>query len=193
MSYFGRNIVRVKYCDVTIFKSIEVTIVKQIWEHEIPVLETVFGDGNVKIYSKHEWHTPKDKKYQVQNKDPVIYKIEEIDYEEEYARLQNAYGAREGSENISNVEYIYGRMEERRLEKMNNEKYASQYMPTNAYDEETPESEQSGDDMDYKSMTNRELKDLLDDLSVKYKPTATKAILIDLLEKADKGELEIAN
>tara|TARA_R100001530_G_scaffold127637_1_gene96927 strand:+ start:47 stop:601 length:555 start_codon:yes stop_codon:yes gene_type:complete len=184
--------VRVKYCDVTIFKSIEVTIVKQIWEHEIPILETVFGDGNVKIYSKHEWHTPKDKKYQVMNKDPVVYKIEEIDYEEEYGRLQSAYGTRDGSENVPNVEYIYGRIDERRLEKMNNEKYASEYTAPDAYDEEVLEVELS-DDMDYKSMTNRELKDLLNDLNVKYKPTATKAVLIDLLEKADKGELEIAN
>jgi hypothetical protein len=183
---------RAKYCDVTIFKSIEVTIAKQVWEHEIPILETVFGDGNVKIYSKHEWHTPKDKKYQVMDKDPVVYKIEEIDYEDEYGRLQNAYGARDGSENIPNVEYVYGRMEEKRLEKINNEKYANEYTPPNAYDEEAQEVEQS-DDMDYKSMTNRELKDLLDDLNIKYKPNVTKAVLIDLLEKADKGELEIAN
>ena len=184
---------KVKYCDVTIFKSIEVTIVKQIWEHEAKILEHIFGEGNVKLYTKHEWHMPKDKKYQVQNKAPVVYNVEKIDYEEEYARLQTTYGQKEGSEGISVAEYIYGRMEEKRLEKENEEKYSGQYInPSDYEEEEESEDVVSTNEMDYASMTNRELKELLDELNVKYKPVATKAVLIGLLEKADKGELEIA-
>jgi len=184
---------KVKYCDITIFKSIEVTIVKQIWEHEMSILEHIFGDGNVKIYTKHEWHMPKDKKYQVQNKDPVVYHVEKIDYEEEYSRLQTTYGQKEGADGISVVEYIYGRMEDKRLEKENNEKYSGQHIAPSDYEEEESSDEVSTNEMEYSSMTNRELKDLLNDLKVKYKPVATKSVLIGLLEKADKGELEIAS
>lgn len=180
---------KVKQCDVTIFKSIEVTISKTIYEHEIPVLEAVFGDGTINIYSKYEWHTPKGKKYQVRNDDPVVYEVHEIDYEDEYTRLQTAYGMREGSENTSVVEYIYGRLEENRLEKMNNEKYSGKISKKDSVSEELKES----DDMDYESMTKRELKEILDELSVDYDPASKKSVLIEMLEKADKGELEPAN
>ena len=179
---------KAKQCDVTIFKSIEVTIVKVVYEHEIPILEHIFGGGNVQRYAKHEWHTPKDKKYQVQNKDPVSHHVVEIGYDEEWARLQSAYGMKDGADNVSIVEYIYGRLEDGRLEKENNAKYSGQTIQEDSFDEED-----SQPDMDYGSMTNRELKELLDDLSISYKPTATKAVLVDLLEKADKGELEVAN
>ena len=177
---------RAKQCDVTIFKSIEVTIAKQIYEHEIKILEQIFGDGNVKKYTKHEYHYPKDKKYQVQNKDPVVHKVQEIEYESEYSRLQTAYGIIEGTELMSNVEYVYGRMEDRRLEKENNEKYAGQYITPDAFDEE----EDDVIDMNYNEMTNRQLKDLLDEMGIKYKPISKKEVLVDLIEKADKGELE---
>lgn len=181
---------KVKQCDVTIFKSIEVTISKTIYEHEIPILESVFGDGTIAIYTKYEWHTPEGKKYQVRNDDPVVYEVEEIDYEDEYNRLQNAYGIREGSDNVSNVEYIYGRFDERKLEKENNQRYSGK-----AITRSEPELEdlKESDDMDYESMTKRELKEILDELSVDYDPASKKSALIEMLEKTDKGELEPAN
>ena len=180
---------KVKKCDVTIFKSIEVTISKTINEHEIPILESVFGDGTITVYTKYEWHTPEGKKYQVRNDDPVVYNVEEIDYEDEYNRLQSAYGNREGSDSLSNVEYIYGRFDERKLEKLNNEKYSGKDIPRANPDE----PEELSDDMDYESMTKRELKEILDDLGVDYDPASKKSVLINMLEKADKGELEPAN
>ena len=78
-------------------------------------------------------------------------------------------------------------------EKENEEKYSGQHIAPSDYDEEDSSDEVATDEMEYSSMTNRELKDLLDDLKVKYKPVATKSVLIGLLEKADKGELEIAS
>ena len=42
-------------------------------------------------------------------------------------------------------------------------------------------------------MTKRELKEILDELSVDYDPASKKSVLIEMLEKADKGELEPAN
>ena len=44
--------------------------------------------------------------------------------------------------------------------------------------------------MDYQSMTNAELRELLRELKVQHPPIATKAILISLLNKADQGQLE---
>ena len=176
---------KAKQCDVTIFKSIEVTIAKQIYEHEIKILEQIFGDGNVKKYEKYEYHYPKDKKYQVRNEKPVVHNVVEIEYESEYSRLQTAYGIIEGTELMSNVEYVYGRMEDRRLEKENNATYAGEHIPIDAFDEEDDVI-----DMNYNEMTNRQLKDLLDEMGIKYKPISKKEVLVDLIEKADKGELE---
>ena len=44
--------------------------------------------------------------------------------------------------------------------------------------------------MNYNEMTNRQLKELLDEMGIKYKPISKKEVLVDLIEKADKGELE---
>jgi hypothetical protein len=177
--------VKAKKCDVTIFKSVEVSIAKTIYEHEIPVLEQVFGDGNVVVYKRHDLVFPKGKRYQVEAPDPVIYSVEEIEYEEEYFRLQSQYKMKTGSD-ISNVEYVYGKLEERKMEKVNEEKYRSDQIKV-----ATPLVEESDkDNMDYQSMTNAELRELLRELKIKHPPTAPKAILISLLNKADQGQLE---
>ena len=107
-------VVKAKKCDVTIFKSVEVSIAKTIYEHEIPVLEQVFGDGNVVVYKRHDLVFPKGKRYQVEAPDPVVYSVEEIEYEEEYFRLQSQYKMKTGSD-ISNVEYVYGKLVERKM------------------------------------------------------------------------------
>ena len=72
---------------------------------------------------------------------------------------------------------------------MNNEKYLGKISKKDSVSEELKES----DDMDYESMTKRELKEILDELSVDYDPASKKSVLIEMLEKADKGELEPAN
>ncbi len=174
---------KAKKCDVTIYKSVEVSIAKTIYEHEIPVLEQVFGDGNVVIYKRHDLVFPKGKKYQVEAPDPVVYQVEDIDYEEEYFRLETAYGQKSQSD-ITNVEYVYGKLEDRGLEKKNQEKYSGESV--------SPEVEvtDDSDNVDYQSMTNAELRELLRELKVKHPPTANKAILVSLLNKADQGILE---
>jgi len=182
----GEFAVKVKKCDVNIYKQVEVSIAKTVYEHEISILEEVFGDGNVVVYKRHNLIVPKGKRYQVEDKNPVVYEVEEVDYEEEYFRLVAQYGTRPGSD-VSNAEYIYGRLEERKLQKMNAEKYALDKVVITEFqdDEETNE-----DVMDYQSMTNAELRSLLKELKVKFPATAPKPILISLINKADRGELE---
>lgn len=173
---------KVKKCDVTIFKSVEVSIAKTVYEHEVPVLEQVFGDGNVVRYKRHDLVFPKGKKYQVEAPDPVVYPVEEIDYEEEYYRLQSTYG-KKGDSDISVVEYVYGKIEDRKME-------TNKYKGESVKEEVAPESEDNSDNMDYQSMTNAELRELLRELKVKHSPTAPKAVLISLLNKADQGQME---
>lgn len=178
---------KAKLCDVVIFKRVEVTIVKNVYEHEIPVVEQVFGEGNVTRYPKHEMVFPEGKRYQVKAETPVVYPVEEIDYEEEYYRLATQYKNRAGSD-ISNVEYVYGKLEDRKLEKINEEKYGTSVLePTDSIVEDKPEEDEV---LNYQSMTNAELRELLKELKVKFPPTAPKAILISLLNKADQGILE---
>jgi hypothetical protein len=178
---------KAKKCDVTIFKSVEVSIAKTVYEHEIPVLEQVFGDGNVVIYKRHDLVFPKGKRYQVEAPDPVVYEVEEIEYEEEYFRLQSQYKMKSGSD-ISNAEYVYGKLEDRKMEKLGEEKYRGDKIKVEVESVEIEESD--SDNMDYQSMTNAELRELLRELKIKHPPTAPKAILISLLNKADQGQLE---
>jgi len=178
---------KAKKCDVTIFKSVEVSIAKTIYEHEIPVLEQIFGDGNVAVYKRHDLVFPKGKKYQVEAPDPVAYQVEEIDYEEEYFRLESAYGQKSGVDGITNVEYVYGKLADRKME----DRAKSKYKGNEVVEDQPGISEDLDEDnMDYQSMTNAELRELLRELNVKHSPTATKAILISLLKKSDQGQLE---
>jgi hypothetical protein len=180
--------VKAKKCDVTIFKSVEVSIAKTIYEHEIPVLEQVFGDGNVTKYRRHDLIFPEGKRYQVEAPDPVIYPVEKIDYEEEYYRLVTQYKIRKGSD-ISNAEYVYGKLEDRKMEKVASEKYADEDIKPKASTSVEDEVSDEGN-LEYQSMTNAELRELLRELKVQHPPIATKAILISLLNKADQGQLE---
>tara|TARA_R110000824_G_scaffold56939_2_gene155308 strand:- start:228 stop:803 length:576 start_codon:yes stop_codon:yes gene_type:complete len=179
--------VKAKKCDVTIFKSVEVSIAKTIYEHEIPVLEQVFGDGNVVRYRRHDLIFPEGKRYQVEAPDPVVYPVEKIDYEEEYYRLVTQYKIRKGSD-ISNAEYVYGKLEDRKMEKLADDKYQDVDIKPKKVVQEDAVSEEGN--MDYQSMTNAELRELLRELKVQHPPIATKAILISLLNKADQGQLE---
>ena len=178
--------VKAKKCDVTIFKSVEVSIAKTVYEHEIPVLEQVFGDGNVVTYKRHDLVFPKGKKYQVEAPDPVTYLLEEVDYEEEYYRLSSCYGQKQGTE-MSNMEYVYGKLEDRKMEAKSEEKYKG----IELVQEQPGISEDLDEDnIDYQSMTNAELRELLRELKIKHPPTAPKAVLVSLLNKADQGQME---
>ena len=179
---------KAKKCDVTIFKSVEVSIAKTIYEHEIPVLEQVFGDGNVIRYKRHDLIFPEGKRYQVEAPHPVAYPVEKIDYEEEYYRLVNQYKIRKGSD-ISNAEYVYGKLEDRKMEKLAKEKYADEDIKPESSSSAEDEASDEGN-LEYQSMTNAELRELLRELKVAHPPIATKAILISLLNKADQGQLE---
>ena len=179
---------KAKKCDVTIFKSVEVSIAKTIYEHEIPVLEQVFGDGNVTRYRRHELIFPEGKRYQVEAHDPIIYQVEEIDYEEEYYRLVNQYKIKQGSD-MSNAEYVYGKLEERKMEKVASEKYSDEDIAPKASTTVEDTASDEGN-LEYQSMTNAELRELLRELKIQHPPIATKAILISLLNKADQGQLE---
>ena len=180
---------KAKKCDVTIFKSVEVSIAKTIYEHEIPVLEQVFGDGNVVRYRRHDLIFPEGKRYQVEAPDPVVYPVEKMDYEEEYYRLVTQYKIRKGSD-ISNAEYVYGKLEDRKLEKLGDEKYQDEVIKTKKLVKSQEDEDSDEGNLEYQSMTNAELRELLKELKVQHPPIATKAILISLLNKADQGQLE---
>jgi len=182
-------VVKAKKCDVTIFKSVEVSIAKTIYEHEIPVLEQVFGDGNVVRYRRHDLIFPEGKRYQVEAPDPVVYPVEKMDYEEEYYRLVTQYKIRKGSD-ISNAEYVYGKLEDRKLEKLGDEKYQDEVIKTKKLVKSQEDEDSDEGNLEYQSMTNAELRELLKELKVQHPPIATKAILISLLNKADQGQLE---
>ncbi len=180
-----------KKCNVLIYQSNLSTIPKNIFEHEIPILEGVFGEGSVTKYDYKpmvqavDQATGKGLNYQVQSDKPVKYEVEEIDHDEEYVRLFDLYGKHE-TINVHMVTHIYGRIEDRKMEVKAKENYKDEPLPA-------PVEESAGEsgDMNYSNMTKMELKNTLDNFGVPYPPNATKPALIDYCERYDRGEIEL--
>jgi len=176
-------------CDVLIYQSNLSTIPKQIYEHEIPVIETIFGDGSVTKYDykpmvfAKDKSTGKDMSYQVQSTESVAYDVEEVEHDDEYMRMMDLYGKHQTID-IFNVTHVYGRQEDNKMEVKGKELYEN--LPKAKPREESPEV----DDMNYNTMSKTALKEILDNLKVSYPPNATKFVLIDLAESHDRGELE---
>lgn len=180
-----------KRCDVLIYHSNLCTINKNVYEHEIPVIESVFGDGSV---TKHDSKpmtpaidksTGKELNYHVQSNDPVKYDVEEVDHDEEYMRMFDLYGKHQ-TINVHNVSHVYGRIEDMKMEAKANELYKNEDLPKPVITDEG-----NSGDMVYGDMTKIELKEMLDNLKVPYPPNATKPALVDYAERYDRGELEL--
>lgn len=180
-----------KRCDVLIYQSNLCTIPKNIYEHEIPVLESVFGNGAVTKYDYKpmiqavDKATGKDLNYQIQSEKRVEYELEEVDHDEEYMRLFDLYGKHQTID-VHNVTHVYGRIEDRKMEANAKELYGNKPLPKSI-----EKVEEASDDMVYGDMTKMQLKDLLDNLKVPYPPNATKSALVDYAERYDRGELEL--
>ena len=176
-------------CDVLIYQSNLSTIPKQIYEHEIPVIETILGDGSVTKYEYKPMVFAKDKStgkelnYQTQSTEPAKYDVEEVEHDDEYMRMMDLYGKHQTID-IFNVTHVYGRAEDKKMEAKGEEIYGK--LPKAKPEEASPKEE----DMVYNNMSKIALKDMLVNLEVPYPPNATKFVLIDLAERHDRGELE---
>jgi hypothetical protein len=184
---------KTKRVDVKILKGMETTIAKIIWEHEFKLLEAIYGAGNVERYKKYEHSTPEGKKYKVVNDTPVTYPIVNLDYDEEYGRLQTVYGMHP-KVNLPTVEYVYGSYESRGMEKEFNDlnSDAGNYIPKKTVVniealEKNLEDEDADGDMDYQKMTIRELKLFLDEHGISYPAKGNKTVLINAAEAFDQG------
>ncbi len=51
-----------KKCDVTVYKGMQTKIAKNVFEHEVKLLEAIYGDGTVEIYKRRELVMPEGKK-----------------------------------------------------------------------------------------------------------------------------------
>lgn len=171
-----------KKCDVTLYKGMQTKIAKTIFEHEIKILEAIYGDGTVEKYQRRELVMPEGKKYQVEG-DVVNYEVEEIDYYEEYDRMASCYSWHPEIK-IQWVEYVYGTRNEGKLEKESKEKYQSQFgkgicAPPSTKEERARASEDGLDDL-----SSRELKVLLKSKNIEFAAMANKVILLNTARKA---------
>jgi hypothetical protein len=171
-----------KQCDVTVYKGMQTKIAKTVFEHEVKMLEAIYGDGTAEKYSRRELVMPEGKKYQVEG-DVIRYEVEEIDYHEEYDRLSSIYGMHPEIR-LTWVEYVYGPRHDNTLEQEAFAKYTSEFgkgayaAPSNKKDR----AEAEGDGLE--SLTGNELKALLKSKNVDYTPMANKRILLNLARKA---------
>ena len=181
---------RAKQCDVKIHKGALTVIPKVIYEHEMKMLEVLYGVGAVVCYERKEYYSPPKQTYYVEG-DVIVYDLEEIDYENEYARLFTTYG-KHPTIDLPLVEHCYGDQEEGKLEKLNNEKYADESMPVDKDDlvvkgslsANTTEVSED-EEMNYNDMTKMELKNILDDRKVSYpRHNVTRPALLALVEGA---------
>ena len=181
---------KAKQCDVKIHKGALTVIPKVIYEHEMKLLEVLYGVGAVVCYERKEYYSPPKQTYYVDG-DVISYSVEEIDYENEYSRLFTTYG-KHPTIDLPLVEHCYGDQDDRRLEKMNNEKYADEDVPVDKDDlvvkgslsANTTEVSED-EEMNYNDMTKMQLKDILDERKVSYpRHNVTKPALLALVEGA---------
>tara|TARA_B000000460_G_C21295112_1_gene297697 strand:+ start:37 stop:591 length:555 start_codon:yes stop_codon:yes gene_type:complete len=179
-----------KQVDVKIHKGALTVIPKTVYEHEIKLLEILYGVGAVVPYDRREYYSPQGKGYYEEG-DVVVYDVAEIDYDNEYTRLLTTYD-KHPTINLPLVEHCYGDQEDRKLEKMNNEKYADEDVPVHKDDvvvkgslSANSEEVSKDEEMNYNDMTKMQLKDILDERKVSYpRHNVTKPALLALVEGA---------
>lgn len=171
-----------KKCDVTLYKGMQTKIAKNIYEHEVKLLEAIYGDGTVEVYKRRELVMPEGKKYQVEG-DVISYEVEELDYHEEYDRLSSCYGMHPEIK-VTWVEYVFGNRNEEKLNKECNEKYKAEF-GKGSYAPPTTEKEKIEADEDgLKDFTSAELKALLKTNKINFPSMANKSILLNTARKA---------
>lgn len=114
-----------KYCHVEITRNSAGGVVdkipKQVYEHEIPILNIIFGKGLVnKIKVPRQVYNTRKKV--IEERGEQKYPIVEIDHDREYLRLQNVYGQNEQQPRM-NVEIVYGFEEEAVMERKGEDLY----------------------------------------------------------------------
>tara|TARA_B100000029_G_scaffold115085_2_gene107538 strand:- start:6336 stop:6893 length:558 start_codon:yes stop_codon:yes gene_type:complete len=181
-----------KKCDVKIHKGALTVIPKTVYEHEVKLLEVLYGVGSIVKYDRKEIFTPPKQSY-IEEGDVVLHGVEEIDHDDEYSRLFMAYG-NHPTINLPLVEHCYGDQDGRKLESANNEKYAQEkrnVVKNNVVGEsELPTTSEEGNQeseerQDYSEMTYHQLKKLLKFRKIKFPHNTTKVAMIKLLEDGD--------
>jgi hypothetical protein len=178
-----------KKCDVKIHKGALTVIPKTVFDHEVKLLEVLYGNGAVVKYDRREVFTPPKQSY-IEEGELVKYGVENVDYDDEYSRLFMVYG-NHPSINLPLVEHCYGDQDGRKLESVNNEKYNEESVSV-ASDGVVDEGEPSASNeevreekVEYTEMTKMQLKRLLNERDIDYSHNATKTALIKLLEDGD--------
>lgn len=113
---------------VEIARDMTSTIPQVVWQHEIPILEAIFGEGKVKPVDPttlDEGYSAKTARAQLvynQTQDQIkppsqtqgIGYVFIGDPGLEYQRLEAAYG-KHADKDVTVVEYVYGRLQDRRF------------------------------------------------------------------------------
>lgn len=181
---------RAKRCDVKIHKGALTVVPKVIYEHEIKMLEILYGVGAIVIYERKEYFAPPNKSYYEEG-DVIRYPVKEVDYDNEYTRLFTTYG-KHPTIDLPLVEHCYGDQDEGKLEKINNEKYANEVVLLDedvlVVEDSVPvdsEEVSKEEKVNFSQMTKMELKNILDELNISYpRHNVNKPTLLALVEGA---------
>jgi len=111
-----------KRCAVLIKKTRMTETPKEIFEHEIPVLNFKYGPHKIEKIKLPRMVYRDAKSPTAEQRGFKRYPIIEIDHDEEYNRMNRTYGKHEESGQVC-VEMAYGFLQERRMETDNNQKY----------------------------------------------------------------------
>jgi len=171
-----------KKCDVTIYKGMQTKIPKNIYEHEVTILEAIYGEGTVEGYKRREHYFPEGKKYKVEG-DVISYEIEEMEYEEEYDRVATQYGMHP-EVRMTWAEYVYGPRTEGRMEKTAKEKYTADFGKGVYVSPKKTSKALIEKDDGLQSLTAAEIKVLLQEKSISFSPMDNKVMLLTLARKA---------
>jgi hypothetical protein len=137
-----------------------------VWQHEIPILEAIHGEGNVRDVTA-EATARMDDKFKAKKGDLMklppsqalgLGEVFDGDHEAEYVRLTALYG-RHPEENVLTVQFVYGRFSEGRF---------SATIGTPAVTH----------------LGTRQLRDKLTEAEITYPPQATRSDLAKLLQGA---------
>jgi len=170
-----------KKCDVTIYKGMQTRIPKNIYEHEVKILEAIYGEGSVEGYKRKEHYFPEGKKYKIEG-DDISYDVEEIEYEEEFDRMAGTYGMHPEIR-MTWAEYVFGPRQEGRLEQEGKKKYTVE-LERKVYAPPT-KKELAKSDMDgLVALSTSQLKELLKENEVSFTAMANKVMLLNLARKA---------
>ena len=173
-----------KRCDVHIQQGPLYKQAKCVWEHEIPILEGHFGEGNITKYEKHRTYNEK-KGFQVITDDIITYPVEELDYDMEYGRLEEMYG-RHPEIPESLCENIYGRLAIRAIETTNEKLYREEFENQQKGLPDDLEKEDDIDKPELKRLGVQELRNILKEMGVKFFGGAPREHLISLINREQR-------